>query len=1081
MTRRQWFDSICRDASLQRLADFALKHPAISVHGAAGSSSVVAAAALRVVTQRPVLLIMAHLDDADRALDEIADFGLQAIGLPALEAAPGETSAALDLQSERIAVARTLMQSGPFDVLVAPIAAIMQTLPDQSRLPQIVKSIRTGDSLRPVEFAHWLDDAGFVRRPTIESPGEYAIRGGVIDIFPVDGRQPLRLDLFGDEVERIFEIDLDSMASDQRLDSIDILNASVTPAPPGEGGVLVADLLPKETVAVLAEIGEITEQGRGYFDRVTDASGVVGPPAALSAIARRCSCLLEINQYSAASSAPLHSDLPVRKVPTFAGEAKEAMIELKALLSSHEVAVVASTEGELQRLRELLGEAGIADAVAVEQHRLARGFVWERDNSRPLAVVTLHDVLHRASARRRRVVSGRSGRREAFLQFEPGDYVVHRDHGIARFVGLTMLADESSDGVSEEFLTLEFDKGSTLHVPAARIDLVQRYIGAGTQRPQLSTIGGRRWKNQKEQVGEAVRDLAAELLRVNAARETAPGIRYPDDTPWQREFEAEFPYDETEDQLSAMVSIKKDMAAPRPMDRLLCGDVGFGKTELAIRAAFKAAEYGRQVAVLVPTTVLAEQHEITFRDRFRGYPFRVESISRFKSESRQAEVLKELGAGRVDIIIGTHRLLSKDVRFKDLGLVIVDEEQRFGVEHKQRLLSFRMTADVLTLSATPIPRTLHMAMLGLRDISSLTTPPPDRRAIVTEVFPANAHRVRQAINRELAREGQIFYVHNRVHNIQSVADDVQALAPDARVIVGHGQMAPGDLEEVMLRFMRRQADILVCTTIIESGIDIPTANTMIINNAHMFGLAELHQLRGRVGRSSHRAYCYLMTPADRPITEDAMKRLRAIEDYSMLGAGFRIAMRDLEIRGAGNILGPEQSGHISTVGYDLYCQLLEEAVAELTNSDRPAISETTVDLGVSGSIPKGYIPSDARRMDAYRRMSRASSRDELRAVVTDLESAYGKLPGSTETLVALNEVRIGAALRGVRQIIRRDDDLVFRTTDPPAMERVMTGAQGSLRMVGSPDESGIAEVYYRPPKAFLEPSTLLAVLRKRLA
>jgi transcription-repair coupling factor (superfamily II helicase) len=425
-------------------------------------------------------------------------------------------------------------------------------------------------------------------------------------------------------------------------------------------------------------------------------------------------------------------------------------------------------------------------------------------------------------------------------------------------------------------------------------------------------------------------------------------------------------------------------------------------------------------------------------------------------------------------------LLSQDVKFADLGLVIVDEEQRFGVEHKQRLLEFRLTADVLTLSATPIPRTLHMAMLGLRDISSLTTPPLDRRAIVTDVFPYNEKRIQAAILRELAREGQVFFVHNRVFNIQSVADDVQALVPDAKVIIGHGQMAAHELEQVMLKFMRRRADILVCTTIIESGIDIPTANTMIINNAHMFGLSELHQLRGRVGRSSHRAYCYLMVPDDRPITEDGMKRLKAIEDYSMLGAGFRIAMRDLEIRGAGNILGPEQSGHISTVGYEMYCQLLEQAVAELKNQVRPRSVDATIDIGLSGSIPKGYIPSDPRRMDAYRRICQAPSVEAVRQIAADLVSAYGEMPRSAAVLIELTELRLAAVELGIRSITRHDDDVILRTSDPLALERKMGGVQGSLRMVGQADDAGLTEVFFRPPKAFLEPGTMLAVLRKRL-
>ncbi|MGP1310683.1 MAG: transcription-repair coupling factor, partial [Phycisphaerales bacterium] len=649
---------------------------------------------------------------------------------------------------------------------------------------------------------------------------------------------------------------------------------------------------------------------------------------------------------------------------------------------------------------------------------------------------------------------------------------------------------------------LEFAGRAKIHVPATQIEQVQKYVGGHGGAPPLSTIGGTRWKNQKEKANEAVRDLAAEMLRVQAARESMPGITYPADTAWQTEFEAEFPYDETEDQLIALTQIKKDMTAHRPMDRLLCGDVGYGKTELAIRAAFKAAEYGKQVAVLVPTTVLAEQHGRTFSERFAEYPFKIEVLSRLRGAKEQNAALAALRKGQVDIVIGTHRLLSKDVRFADLGLVVIDEEQRFGVEHKQRLLSLRMTVDVLTLSATPIPRTLHMALLGIRDISSLTTPPVDRRAVVTEVIPYNEKRIKQVIARELNREGQVFFVHNRVHNIHRVADDVQKLAPSARVVVGHGQMPPHELESVMMKFITRQADILVSTTIIESGIDIPTANTMIINDADRFGLAELHQLRGRVGRSKHRGYCYLLLPADRPTTDKSAKRLRAIEEYSMLGAGFKIAMRDLEIRGAGNILGPEQSGHIAAVGYDMYCRLLETAVRELRNEPTRDPAEVTVEIGLTGALPKAYIASDSRRMEAYRRIARARDLDELARVEQDLKDAYGDLPQVAQRLVDLAQVRIGAFERGALSVALVEQDVVFRTHDPAPLVAALEGAKGTVRVVrpiappqkaskpaasrgvpgAKPADPGpqVVEVFYRPPPNFLEGTTLLTVLRRRL-
>jgi transcription-repair coupling factor (superfamily II helicase) len=608
-------------------------------------------------------------------------------------------------------------------------------------------------------------------------------------------------------------------------------------------------------------------------------------------------------------------------------------------------------------------------------------------------------------------------------------------------------------------------------VPAARINLIQKYIGGFHGHPQLSRLGSGVWEKQKAKVSEAVMDMAAELIEIQASRQAEVGTSYPADTDWQREFEAEFPYEPTEDQVTSAEEIKQDMIRPRPMDRLLCGDVGYGKTELAMRAAFKAVEYGKQVAVLVPTTVLAEQHYRSFRERMAEYPFVIESISRFKTTREAKDIVKRAAAGEVDILIGTHRLISKDVKFSDLGLVVIDEEQRFGVTHKERLKQMRKTVDVLTMSATPIPRTLHMSMLGLRDISSLTTAPQDRRSVVTEVMPFDRNRVKLAILRELQREGQVYFVHNRVHNITEMADEIQQMVPDARVIIGHGQMGDGEMEEAMLKFIRHEADILVCTTIIESGLDIPNANTIIINNADRFGLSELHQLRGRVGRWKHRAYCYLLLPADRPVTPVAAKRLKAIEEYSHLGAGFKIAMRDLEIRGAGNILGPEQSGHIATVGYEMYCQLLEEAVRGLKNEPKPAAPEAHVEIGVSAFIPKQWIAGDRQRMDVYRRLTRCTSVDMLNMLEADVKDAFGDPPRQAILLFAMTELRLLAGHWGIESIIRKEPDVVLTVTDGARALAALAGAPGTLRIIDQ------KTVYFRPPPSFLESETLLMVLR----
>ncbi len=1068
----------------------------MAVQGSAGSmpSILATAAALdaRVASAHgTVVLVVAHLDEADDAVEEIRALGAEAELFPAIEILPGESSPSADLTVARLAVVRRLAEGISRGVIVAPIAALMQAVPEASKLSQLVRELRAGTRVETTELVAWLVEGGYRRVDAIESPGEVAVRGGILDIYPPGGSAPVRLDFFGSELERIFEIDLATQASDRKIEVVELvavaLDQALGDAKTGAGAQPLAELLPKSTVTIFAEMSEIIAQPRASWDRVRDSRGVYGPPATLSLLAKRSRATIELHAFGAALGASIN--LHARALPVFDEDATIAVAQFVALAKDRNAVLVCESDGERRRITELLGTQTAVSAILRPVGHLSRGFTIDGvsdsvniEPTRGVVIAPAAEILHRTTVRRRgRTLAG--GRaKDAFLSFEAGDFVVHRDHGIAKFLGLSLMPQE---GIDQEFLTLEFDAGAKIHVPASRIELVQRYVGAGSVRPKLSTLGGRRWKRLQEEAEESALDFAGEMLRVQAARAATPGIAFPIDGEWQTEFESQFPYQETDDQLTAISATKRDMERARPMDRLVCGDVGFGKTEIAIRAAFKAVCAGRQVALLVPTTVLCEQHERSFRDRFRGYPFRVESVSRFKTDLEARLTLQALAEGKVDVIIGTHRILSKDVFFKDLGLVIVDEEQRFGVEHKQRLLEFRVTADVLTLSATPIPRTLHMSLLGLRDISSLTTPPQDRRAIVTEVITHNPRRIQQAILRELAREGQTFFVHNRISDLDKVADEIRQLAPGARIVVGHGQMAPKELEDAMFCFMKRQADILVSTTIIESGLDIPTANTIIINNAHMFGLSELHQLRGRVGRWKHRAYCYLVLPKDRPVRAEALKRLHAVEEFSMLGAGFRIAMRDLELRGAGNLLGAEQSGHIAAVGYEMYCQLLEQSVASLRCEVKVSPLDTILDIGLVGHVPKGWIPSDARRMEAYRRIGQADTLVALAKVVSDLESAYGEAPAVTKLLFEIAELRLRAATLSIRSIVRKDQDVIFKTTRPRELERLFIGVQGVVRVVHDGDgaalASGVADVYFRPPKSFLEPKTLAAILRKRLA
>ncbi len=1104
--------------SLRRLADQTSAGGWSAAHGIAGSSTVFTAGVMARLTHRPVMLVVAHLDDADESAWQLESAGAPVIHLPAMELLPGESAARLDLFAERLDAQRAVLSiaaDAAQPVIVTAIAALMQGAPDPARLDDHIRLVAPGDRVAPADLVRWLDSAGYKRVAAIEEPGEFAMRGGILDVFtPGEHAGPIRLDFFGDEVERITTIDIDTMGSLAPLDRARLVCASLEAA--GRATTSFVDIVPRNAIAIIAEMQEVTEQGRGYFAR---AHGhVFGPPAVFKTLSDRLHAVCELNEFSR-STREQALLLPVAPLPEFPDDVKVAVDALARLdggdSGGGRVIAPCQTPGDMQRLGELLRESEEPGAKRIEPALVGvhRGFIWGGDSASAsgageiaadsgephLIIAPYHELIRRYTTRRSPTRLRAARAMDTFLEFAEGDYVVHAEHGIAKFLGLKMMKPQQvraalGPGVGaarptetdepQEYLTLEFAGRTKLHVPATRIDLVQKYVGGFRGKPELSTIGGLKWRNQKQRTSDSVRELAAEMLRVRAAREAMPGVRYPADTPWQKEFEDQFAYEETDDQLAAMIAIKRDMQVERPMDRLICGDVGFGKTELAIRAAFKAAEFGRQVAVLVPTTVLAEQHERTFRSRLAGFPFRVESLSRFKTDREINETLAAVRRGQIDIIIGTHRLLSKDVKFADLGLVVIDEEQRFGVEHKDQLLRLRMTADVMTLSATPIPRTLHMSMLGLRDISSLATPPLDRQAVVTEVIPWNPRRIETAIRRELAREGQIYYVHNRVYDILSAADEIRKLAPDARIVVGHGQMGARELEDVMLRFTRRDADILVCTTIIESGIDIPTANTIFVADAQRFGLADLHQLRGRVGRYKHRAYCYLLTPLDRPLTEVARQRLKAVEQYSALGAGFKIAMRDLEIRGAGNLLGKEQSGHIAAVGYEMYCRLLDQAVKALKDERDVQPSQTTLDLGLAGSIPKTYIPSDARRMDAYRRLCHAASAEQLEQTRGDLLTAYGPLPTAVERLFAVAEVRILAAEAGAVSVVVRPPDVIFRTSDPDRIAQRLrrdASAPGAVTILPPKSNEQLCEVYFRPPPKYLEPDTLMAVLRKRLS
>jgi len=1107
----------------------------VCADGLWGSYAPLLAGTLARQLKRPLLYVTAHLEQADEVRDDLDLFFNRAPELlSAFEGTPGEGAASDEIHAERLALCARLVDvrtgkndlaksAGPL-VIVAPIQALLQAVPTPDALEADLLALTVGQDRDPVAIAQWLADHGYTRLDRVESPGDFAQRGDILDIFPPAETDPFRLDFFDERIESIRRFDVSTQRSDEtyrvlRVASMPAMRAASrlksrgrvggdtegsredsaattgaarpqgrrrdaarppsalrlrleesSPRSGATGGGEITNFLsylPADTLVALAEPIEVQEMGRTFWNRL-------GAPRGMMPVERflqRAVGFTQLHLSSLGGATPGERfSLGVQSLTRFETKAAEAMDELARLARDREVVLYCDNAPEQERFRELWAST-IGDWPSGLELRVGlmhRGFDWPAGH---LAVVGHHEVFHRYQQQRRIRRTHAARPIESWLDLNPGDFVVHVVHGIARFINLRTLTKNGTNK-SEEYLTLEFAEGARLHVPVSQIDLVQKYIGSGAAAPTLSKLGGTRWAKTKEKVEESVGDLAAELLHIQALRSSQPGIAYPDDTPWQAEFEGSFIYTETEDQLAAQAEIKRDMRKTTPMDRLLCGDVGYGKTELAVRAAFKAVEYGKQVAVLVPTTVLAEQHERTFRERIADYPFVVESLSRFKTDKQQREILERARKGQVDILIGTHRLLSRDVGFKDLGLLVIDEEQRFGVEHKERLKRFRETMDVLTLSATPIPRTLHMALLGIRDICSLATPPLDRRSIVTQVGYWDEDVIRQAILREMNRDGQVFFVHNFVQDIESFADTVQQIVPDARILIGHGQMSERRLEKVMLDFIRHQADVLVCTTIIESGLDIPNCNTMFIDRADRFGLSQLHQLRGRVGRYKHRAYCHLLLSRGKTLTSTAARRLKAIEEFSDLGAGFRIAMRDLEIRGAGNILGAEQSGHIAAVGYELYCQLLDRAVRRLKDEPEEPFRPVHLELDVPAHVPRGYVESDRQRMDVYRRLVRCRAEAELQQLETDLRDAFGPPPPAVQTLLQLAELRILAQPLGIQAILQRPPDLIFQVEELARVEPIFARSPGSARMADA------HTIHLRLTDAYFEPATLLAVLRQ---
>jgi transcription-repair coupling factor (superfamily II helicase) len=1050
-------------------------------------------------------------------------------------------------------------------IVVTSVTALLQRTFPPGSIAAGTRMLQAGDRTDPLDLVEWLEDQGYEPEAKVTQKGEIALRGGILDVFPLTCPWPVRLEFFGDELESLRYFDPLTQMSREEIKSVTIppggelgiLKKAIgpgtiantgqspnqedqtQPAAAGHSGLAtLLDYLPSDAVLVLCNPGALAEHDVEYSSQVPpgdpfhigweefqqealkrgmtivnveeemelpDISEVISEEEDAPNIARAVapaigSRLDEPRFQDLEAFRPLSERAPEPQIAE--AQRREFFAQVhRWLRQDFSVHVFCNNAGEKQRFEEIWKEYGLSEAadshsaeaepVFPEIHlgALSRGFLF--DEAR-LVVVTDAEIFGRYKVQRpRRLKSAhaqatRSALDIDFTELEEGDYVVHLQHGIGRYLGLQLLpiglgtkpveSNQPSSTEGQECLVIEYAASDPaqpppkLYVPVTEAHLVSKYVGTGKARPPLNTLGGNRWAKAKEQAERAVRDIASELLAIQAARESQPGHAFGPDAPWQREFEAAFLFEETPDQMKAIVETKADMERPKPMDRLICGDVGFGKTEVGIRAAFKAVMDGRQVAVLVPTTVLAQQHYNTFRERMADYPIRIELLSRFRTRREQQRVIKDVAMGAVDIVIGTHRLIQNDVSFKDLGLVVVDEEQRFGVLHKEKFKLLRKMVDVLTLSATPIPRTLYLALTGARDMSTIQTPPHDRLPVETIVTQYDERVIRDAIQREINRGGQVFFLHNRVMTIDTMAQKLKTLLPNARIVVGHGQMDSDDLEEVMTQFVNGEADILLSTTIIESGLDIPNANTIIIDRADRFGLSDLYQLRGRVGRYKHQAYAYLLLPRHASLVADVRKRISAIKQYSTLGSGFKIAMRDLEIRGAGNLLGAEQSGHITAVGFDLYCQLLKQSVASLkgekvkprvevqvrfdflalspgeegrkiqaekaaarereAGSARPESArrpsrEATAAHPAAAYIPFKYISDAKQRIEIYRKIAQATDKPALEALQKELRDRFGVVPAPLELLALVAELKIMAGERAITAIEVKEDRLML--------------------------------------------------------
>ncbi|MFB0507829.1 MAG: transcription-repair coupling factor [Thermodesulfobacteriota bacterium] len=1016
------------------------------VVGLKGSSKAFILSLFALESGLPLLVITPRPMDAEIFSEAMRFFtkpNKEILAFPSWETIPyDEILPHQDIVDQRV---RTLAQAGVQNgtVIVTSIQALMQRAMTPHALEQLSIALKVGDEIDREEFIERLIQGGYTRVQVVEEKGDFSVRGGIIDLAPPSYRDPLRVEFLGDRIESIRAFDAETQRSHQHYENVSVFPAKEFMADSDdEASTSLFEYLNPQTILAIDDPFEVEREGEAFWLQISERFERAIAKGKSPPVPDRRYLPLETVRSNWGNLRRLllgEVDIPAlegmgREILRFAVESNgdiraglKSLGKRETLLSplvqrlkswrgrGNEIIIVAHQWGQAERLQELLigyqlapklsslsfsqwwksrlssrfadltPRTGEADFIILTGD-LSTGF---RLPSRGLVVITEEEIF----GHRKRIAKVHRRQGDSFItsfsELNENDYVVHIDYGIGIYKGLHRL---DIQGVSNDYLLLEYLGGDKLYVPVDRINLIQKYVGFEGRGPRQDRLGGSSWRRLKRKVGKSIEEMARELLNLYAARRVFEGFAFSTGDGYFKEFEAAFQYEETPDQLEAVRDVMTDMEKPKSMDRLICGDVGYGKTEVAIRAAFKAVMDGKQVAVLVPTTVLAQQHYQTFFERFQHYPVIIDILSRFKRRNEQTETLGKLKEGKIDIIIGTHRLLQRDVAFRDLGLVVIDEEHRFGVSHKERLKQLKKTVDALTLTATPIPRTLHMSLTGLRDLSVINTPPEDRLSIRTFLGRFDDDVIRQAIVRELQRNGQVFFVHNRVQNISTMARFLKQLVPEASLAIAHGQMKERDLERVMLAFMRKEYNLLLCTSIIESGLDIPTANTIIINHAERFGLAELYQLRGRVGRSKYQAYAFLLVPSEASISGDALKRLRALQELSELGSGFRLAFQDLEIRGGGNILGPAQSGHIAAVGYEMYTHLLERAVKQLSGEKVLEDITPEMKLPFATFIPDEYIGDPHQRLVFYKRLSSARSEEEIDDMREELRDRYGPIP-----------------------------------------------------------------------------------------